>query len=105
MRGVAWGKLETHFNQGEYIRMKPVRGPGLRCLLEEVSYLCSFTTKNTLPFTTVRFTHQYKAGVVTHRVSMNGLLTPLFRRLFGNDMQQGLPQAVRTLVAMAEANT
>lgn len=101
-KGVAWAKLETTFLQGEYIAMKPVRGPAVRCLLEEVTPLRSFTTRSSFPLATLSFKHHIDDGIVTHGVEMRGILTPLFRRLFGRDIQKGLPQAVRSLVAMAE---
>lgn len=100
---VAWAKLETTFSQGEYIRMKPVKGPKVRCLLAEVTPLRSFTTRSHFPCTTLSFSHHIENGVVTHKVALHGLLTPLLKRLFGRDIQKGLPQTVRTLVSMAES--
>lgn len=99
---VMWAKLETTFSQGEYIRMKPIKGPKVRCLLAEVTPLRSFTTRSHFPFTTLSFIHHLQDGVVTHKVELRGLLTPLLKILFGHDIQKGLPQAVRTLVTMAE---
>ncbi|SHN49895.1 SRPBCC family protein [Desulfovibrio litoralis] len=103
--GVKWAKLETTFSQGEYISIKPVNGPKVRCLLEEVTPFKSFTTRNNLPFTTIIFRHQISNGVITHKVEMRGFLTPLFKRLFGKETQRELPQAIRTLIDMAENNT
>lgn len=102
---VAWAELETTFSQGKYIRMKPVKGPKVRCLLAELTPLRSFTTRSQFPFTTLSFIHHMEDGVVTHRVELHGLLTPVLKRLFGRDIQKGLPQTVRSLVSMAENRT
>ncbi len=100
--GVAWAKVETIFTQGNYISMKPVGGPAVRCLLSEVTPNRSFTTRSRLPLTTVSFSHHMADGTICHTVAMHGLLVPLFKRLFGRNIQKGLPDVVRTLVAMAE---
>lgn len=100
--GVAWAKLTSNFAEGEFIQMKPTAGPKVNCQLLGIVPLHSFTTRSSLPFTTISFIHRMEAGVVTHRVEMKGLLTPIFRRLLGPNIQKGLPDTVRNLVRMAE---
>jgi len=63
-----------------------------------------------LPLTTLDFTHTYTSGgagkpaMITHRIEMSGLLTPLFRRIIGKSIQKDLPHAMEKLARMAEAS-
>ncbi|WP_027186910.1 SRPBCC family protein [Desulfovibrio cuneatus] len=101
---VAWAKLETSFVQGAYFRMKPTNGPAMRCLLQEVTHLHSFSTLSRLPLTKVSFTHVFSEGTLCHKVEMRGWLTPLFKQLFGYKIEKELSSVVRSLAVLAEGS-
>lgn len=75
----------------------------MRCMLNEVTLLRSFSTLSRLPFTTVSFLHTFSDGVLCHRVEIRGWLTPLFKKLFGYAIAKELPSVVSRLVALAES--
>lgn len=100
--GVAWAKLETSFTQGAYFSMKPTDGPTMRCMLQEVRQLRSFSNISRLPLTTVSLSHVRSDGTLCHKVEMRGWLTPLFKRLFGYKIEKELSSVVSRLVTLAE---
>lgn len=102
--GVQWARLETIFAQGEYFTMKPVEGPVVRCLLREVSPLKSFSTLSKLPLASMAFIHIFENNTLTHKVEIQGLLTPLFKKLFGYDIARALPSVVENVARLAKEN-
>ncbi|MFN4908963.1 MAG: hypothetical protein ACK5H0_08035 [Bacteroidota bacterium] len=100
-------RLNGGFAVGTTGTMQPSNGPTVKFMITECSQLSSFTSRSVLPLCTMDFIHtlnETPQGLeVVHRVEMHGLLTPLFSRVIGKNIEKGLPETVKSLVALAEA--
>lgn len=108
--GVEWVKTEGPFVKGTRGVMKPVGGPKVTFEMVEADPLKGFTDRSFLPLTTLDFSHVYTPGLsgskatITHRVEMRGLLTFIFKKIIGSNIEKDLPGAMKKLVALAEAS-
>jgi hypothetical protein len=104
---VEWTKLEGMFEIGATYVLKPKDGPKVRAITTRCDPLVGFTDVSRLPLCKLVFDHQVEEiedGVrVTHRASMTGLTTFLFRRLIGKNIERDMPKAMQRLVEKASA--
>lgn len=75
--------------------------------LTEVTANKSFTDVTKLPLAKMSFSHHLSETpegktLITHVVEIDGLLTPLFKRVIGREIEQGLPGTLRKLAKEAE---
>ena len=86
--------------------LKPKNGPKSKFVLKNCVELKSFTTRSSLPFGKMDFEHlileQNNELEIIHRVEMRGLLTFLFSKVIGKNIEKSLPEAVNKLVELAE---
>lgn len=107
--GIAWASLDGPFAVGATGRLKPKGGPATRFTVTEADPAVRFTDETRLPFTRLRFEHRLAPApdgggtTVTHTVTIDGPLSPLFGRVVGRSIAKGLPSAVRRLAALAAA--
>ncbi len=107
-----WDKDVEHsaifgaFQVGTKGFLKPVGGPKSTFEITECSVEVSFTDRSFLPLCTIDFVHTIKqtpSGLeISHKVVMQGLLTLIFSKIIGKNIERGLPNAVQTLVKLAE---
>ena len=99
--------VDGPLQEGTRGALKPAKGPKAAFTVTEVTPGVSFTDVTKLPLTTLEFAHVIEVvggtTVFTHRVTMTGLLTPLFSRLVGRTIAADLPAAMRSLATLAEA--
>jgi Polyketide cyclase / dehydrase and lipid transport len=106
--GVEWVKTEGPFIKGTKGVMKPAGGPKVKFEMLAVEPLKGFQDRSFLPLTTLDFIHSFtpasggKKAAITHRVEMRGLLTFIFRRVIGSNIEKDLLGAMAKLVALAE---
>jgi MarR family transcriptional regulator, organic hydroperoxide resistance regulator len=104
---VSWAKLDTSFQAGATFVLKPNGGPKVKAVLTRCDPLVGFTDRSRLPFCTLEFDHQLvedaKGMRITHRVSMTGLTTFLFRRIIGRNIERDMPVAMSKLIEKAIA--
>ena len=91
------------FEVGSKIIIKPKKGPKAKAVITECVPFVKFTDEATLPLRTkLIFSHQIEQNnknvKLTHRVSISGPLTFIFRRLIGKSIQEHLPSAMKSLV-------
>jgi len=100
--------LNHCFATGETGWIKPMKGPRLGFTLTSVVENQSFVTQSRLPLCLMEFDHQVgtESGttLVTHQVQFTGLLSWLFYRLLGSEVETGLNKAVQNLCLMASTN-
>lgn len=88
-------------------KLKPTKGPEANIEITEVTKYESFTVISKLPLCTMTFEHKLtslaKDTEVVHRVMFTGLLSPLFGRLIGSEIQKGLPSTLQGLKKTIEA--
>lgn len=93
--------IDGAFVSGAIGQLQPTKGPKAKIILTEVVSNCSFTVESRLPLCIMRFEHELSnsSGDVNalHRVSFEGLLSPLFGRLIGSQIRKGLPGTLRGL--------
>lgn len=86
--------------------LEPSSGPKAKIIFTEVMLNQSFTVESKLPLCVTRFEHELSSeGNQTralHRVSFVGFLSPLFGRLIGSQIRQGLPRTLEGLKRAAE---
>jgi len=86
--------------------LKPVKGPATPFTFTEVTPEVGFTDVSRLPLARLTFTHLIvptpTGSRFTHRVTINGPLSPLFARVIGRTIAAGLPTAMRQLARLAE---
>lgn len=103
---VEWASLDGDFMAGSQGYLKPKGGPKTKFTLSNCEPLRSFSDRSSLPLAKMDFIHTMEdtlEGVkVTHRIVISGLLGPLFAKVIGEKMSQGLPAAMQNLVALAE---
>jgi hypothetical protein len=101
-------ELFGDFRKGTKGMLKPVGGPktGFEILACEKYH--TFIDRSFLPLCRMDFIHtltETKDGLlVTHKVTMSGLMTFLFSKVIGKNVEAGLPTAVEKLIELAEMN-
>jgi hypothetical protein len=104
--GVTWAKLDTVFETGATCILKPKDGPKVRAVITRCDPLAGFTDESRLPLCRLVFDHQVvetPGGVrITHRATMAGPTTFLFRRLIGKHLERDMPTAMTRMVERAK---
>ncbi len=89
-------------------RLKPVGGPAVPFVFTSVTPNVEFTDVSRLPMGRLTFAHSIAATATgsrfTHRVTITGLLAPLYRRVIDRGIAAGLPGAMQTLAGLAEGS-
>jgi hypothetical protein len=97
--------LQGGFAVGSTILIKPVGGPSLASTIVQCQPLQGFTNEAKLPFGRIVFAHELREAAdevtITHRVSITGLLTPLYARLIGKPTLAQLPAILEQLGELA----
>jgi carbon monoxide dehydrogenase subunit G len=101
--------IDGEFKSGVKGRLKPVKGPEAKIEFTEVTKNKSFTTISKLPLCTMSFVHELislDGGTeVTHIIKITGFLSPLFSRLIGADLKNGLPRSLQGLKNAVESKS
>nr|WP_273760633.1 hypothetical protein [Bartonella sp. ML70XJBT.G] len=82
--------------------MKPRKGPKVTFTLDKVIKNVCFSDYTKLPFTRMRFNHEYilstdsnaSKNKIRHTVTMSGLLAPFFGMIIGTKIKQHLRYAM-----------
>jgi len=89
--------------------MQPKSGPKVAFTLTEVTINENFTNRAKLPLATLDFSHFYSpksedgaAAQLTHRVTIRGLLAPLFGLLIGRGVKKHLRPTMLKLAEKCE---
>jgi hypothetical protein len=98
--------IEGEFISGAIGMLQPSSGPKAKIAFTEVVPNSSFTVESKLPLCVMRFEHELSSHSdgtkVVHRVIFEGLLSPLFGRLIGSQIQKGLPHTLQGLKHASE---
>lgn len=98
--------IQGPFVSGAIGQVVPHGGPTSRVHFVEVVPNRSFQALCKLPLCSMRFDYllqpQGDQTHVTHRVTFEGLLAPIFGRLIGSGMRKTLPKALEQLARVAE---
>jgi Polyketide cyclase / dehydrase and lipid transport len=98
--------IDGDFVSGATGVVVPHGGPKSKIVFSRVVRDKSFTVECKLPLCLMRFDYdldaQGDATRATHRVTFEGLLSPIFGRLIGSGMKKTLPNALAQLKALAE---
>jgi len=96
------------FVQGTKGVMQPTSGPKVSFTLTQVAINEDFTNLAKLPLATLDFSHFYSpksadaaAAQITHRITIRGLLAPLFGFLIGRGVKKHLRSAMLKLAEQA----
>jgi Polyketide cyclase / dehydrase and lipid transport len=105
--GVEWSRIDGPFEVGTKGKSKPPGSPALAFKLVTVEPDVSFASEVRLPGARLRFEHVIEprgpGSRITHRVTLVGPLAFLYTRTVRKGVEQGLPDGVDRLAAMAEA--
>jgi hypothetical protein len=105
-KDVEHSELFGAFQVGTEGTLKPVGGPKTAFEITECTQQTSFTDRSFLPLCTIDFVHTMKQtpqGIeITHKVVMQGLMTFVFSKIIGKNIERGFPRAVQTLAKLAE---
>jgi hypothetical protein len=103
---IEFSSLIGPFQKGSKGFLKPKGGPKTQFKLTNVNELHSFSDRTRLPFCNLDFIHTIqetnKGLEVCHRIEFSGMLTFLFSRVIGKNIQAGIPEAVANLISLAE---
>ncbi|MDP5056165.1 MAG: SRPBCC family protein [Marinomonas hwangdonensis] len=98
--------IEGAFVSGANGTLEPSKGPKAKIAFTEVVPNRSFTVKSKLPLCVMSFEHELSENSektkAVHRVTFDGLLSPLFGRLIGSQISKGLPNTLQGLKHAAE---
>lgn len=98
--------IEGQFISGAIGTLQPSNGPKAKIAFTEVVPNRSFTVESKLPLCVMRFEHELSSHTggtkAVHRVVFEGLLSPLFGRIIGSQIQKGLPHTLQGLKHAAE---
>ncbi|CAK00757.1 MULTISPECIES: hypothetical protein [Bartonella] len=97
-----WVELSGAFKEGTVGRMKPKKGPKVTFMLDKVIKNVCFSDYAKLPFTRMRFDHEYicskesasSNNKIRHTVTMSGLLSPFFGIIIGSKIKLHLRDAM-----------
>ena len=99
--------MDGDFQAGTTGWIKPVGAPKTRTRLISVNEPDGFVVESKLPFCTICFEHalvpEASTTKATHRVSFTGLLAPLFSRLIGGKIKNGINGTMQGLKHYAES--
>jgi hypothetical protein len=105
---VKTSSIDGAFESGTTGQIQPTKGPKANITITEVISNCSFTVESKLPLCVMRFEHELSSNSegtnALHRVSFEGLLSPLFGRVIGAQIRKGLPGTLQGLKHVAEQN-
>jgi hypothetical protein len=102
--------IETSRLNGDFVPgtsgvLKPAGGPSTPFTLVEVEANRRFSDVSHLPLARLTFEHVLEpvAGGtrLTHRIAIDGPLAFVFARLMGPTLRRGVPEAMRSLAALA----
>ena len=103
---VKTSSIEGAFVSGANGILEPSKGPKAKITFTEVVPNRSFTVKSKLPMCVMSFEHELSCNSertkVVHRVTFDGLLSPLFCRLICSQICKGLPNTLQGLKHAAE---
>jgi hypothetical protein len=98
--------IEGPFVSGALGTLEPTKGPKAKIVFKKVVPNSSFTVENKLPLCVMRFEHELSEvngqTLTVHRVIFDGLLSPVFGRLIGRQIQKGLPHTLEGLKRAVE---
>lgn len=98
-------KIHGAFKMGQTGELIPARGPKSTFKLIEVTKQKSFTSRSTLPLSTMDVIHEMREAegelIITHRVEISGVLSFVFSKLIGNKIIKHLPNAMNELSNIA----
>lgn len=104
---VLTSQLNGEFEVGTKGELKPKEGPKTKMELIEVTPNQSFTVECKLPLCKMHFVHELKpdgqSTEVTNKIIFSGLLTPVFGRIIGREIQKTLPSSLQGLKQHLEA--
>lgn len=105
-KDVEYSELFDDLKKGAKGLLKPTGAPKSKFIITECDYLKTFVSRSFLPFGKMDFIHTITETnnglLVTHRIEMTGLLTFLFSKVIGKNIEKGLPKAVEKLISIAE---
>jgi hypothetical protein len=97
--------LDGLFVSGTRGKLKPKGGPASPFVMLDTQPGRSFTDRTRLPGATMDFIHEMTSTPTgtqfTHRIRITGPLSPLFARLMGRNLRQGVQDAVQKLAHLA----
>jgi polyketide cyclase/dehydrase/lipid transport protein len=106
--GVEWSRIDGPFEVGTKGKSKPPGSRPLRFRLVAVEPDAFFASEATLPGGRLRFDHVIEprdSGVrIMHRVTLSGPLAFLYAPFVKKSVEQGLPDGVDRLAAMAASD-
>ena len=98
--------IEGSFVSGALGTLQPTKGPKAKIFFKEVVPNSSFTVESKLPLCVIRFEHELsKVNGQTqaiHRVIFEGVLSPVFGRLIGRQIEKALPHTLEGLKRAVE---
>ena len=98
--------IDGPFAPGARGTLRPSNGPKARITLTEVAQNRLFTVESRLPLCVMRFEHELSDASgqtrARHRVSFSGVMAPVFGRLIGSQIRNGLPRTLEGLKRAAE---
>ena len=101
--------IEGALTEGAKGFLIPTKGPKSKFEITECTPLKSFTATSSLPLCKMKIIHYIMEGEkeikITHKVVMSGPLSFLFSKVIGSNLEKGLPETLKNLVALAEKNT
>ena len=99
-------QLDGTFAPGTRGSLKPKQGPNTKVQLIEVTQNQSFTVECKLPLCKMHFIHELKpvdqSTEVTNKLIFTGLLSPIFSRVMGKEINATLPASLAGLKTYAE---
>ena len=95
------------FTVGSQVMIKPKKGPKVKAVITECLPYKKFTDTTTLPLNTkLIFSHHiavYSETIkITHRVTIKGSLTLIFKRVIGKPISMHLPVVMQELIRIAK---
>jgi ligand-binding SRPBCC domain-containing protein len=105
--GIEEVSLDGDFAVGATGKLKPTGGPRFPFEITAIDEGRVFTDVTKLPLAKLTFHHELRetpeAVVIHQRITIDGPLTPLWRRVIGKGLEKDVPDTMRSLAAAAEA--
>jgi hypothetical protein len=106
--GLEFSTIDGPFAAGARGTLKPKGGPVIRTVITELEPLKVFTVQSRLPLTTITSAHYLRTAngktIITQRIEMRGLLSPLFAYHIGRGLKKTIPQATDRMIQQAKAH-
>jgi uncharacterized protein YndB with AHSA1/START domain len=104
--GVARAELDGPLAEGATGNVRGAGGPASKLTVLAIEPDRRFVTETSERFMRLRFEHELADAdgsqlLLTHRVRMTGLATPLMRRTVGPRLERSIPAALAALVELA----